>query len=146
MINGNIIAFDFGTSNIGVAIGQCITNTANPLTVIKHHRSDQLNNIIKEWNPSLIIVGLPLNMNGIKNNIITNQVLNFAKKLFLTFKIKVILHDERLSTIEARARLFKFGGYRALNKHKLLDDKSAVVILESWLEQFKGQDKGLHEL
>jgi len=44
------------------------------------------------------------------------------------------LHDERLSTVEARASLFEQGGYRALGKGNV-DAASAVVILESWFEQ-----------
>lgn len=49
------------------------------------------------------------------------------------FGNQVELHDERLSTAEARADLFEFGGYKALSKGNI-DCQSAVVILESWFE------------
>ncbi|MDU4434638.1 MAG: Holliday junction resolvase RuvX, partial [Pluralibacter gergoviae] len=55
-------------------------------------------------------------------------------KIHGRFGVKIILHDERLSTVEARAGLFEHGGYRALNKGRI-DSASAVVILESFFEQ-----------
>ncbi|MGL4681170.1 MAG: Holliday junction resolvase RuvX, partial [Plesiomonas shigelloides] len=50
---------------------------------------------------------------------------------------KVVLHDERLSTVEARSHLFASGGFRALDKGRV-DAASACVILESWFEQNLG--------
>ena len=58
----------------------------------------------------------------------------FANRLHGRFGVKVTLHDERLSTVEARAGLFERGGFRALNKGSV-DSASAVVILESFFEQ-----------
>jgi putative Holliday junction resolvase len=48
--------------------------------------------------------------------------------------VQITLHDERLSTVEARAGLFEHGGFRALNKGSV-DSASAVIILESYFEQ-----------
>ena len=50
------------------------------------------------------------------------------------FGCTVELHDERLSTVEAKAELFEQGGYKALSKGNI-DSQSAVVILESWFER-----------
>lgn len=58
----------------------------------------------------------------------------FANRIHGRFGVTVTLHDERLSTVEARSGLFEQGGYRALNKGKV-DSASAVVILESYFEQ-----------
>ncbi|MBC8654335.1 Holliday junction resolvase RuvX, partial [Providencia vermicola] len=63
-----------------------------------------------------------------------SQARNFANRIHGRFGVKVELHDERLSTVEAKAGLFEQGGYRALSKGKV-DSASAVVILESWFEQ-----------
>lgn len=137
MANRTIIAFDFGTLSIGIAIGQEITATARPLTAIKAKNGKpnwlDIEKIIQEWQPELAIVGLPLNMDGIEQPI-SNQARKFANRLHGRFGIQVKLHDERLTTIEARAQLFNQGGYRALNKSKI-DSISAVIILESWFEQ-----------
>ena len=122
-MSGTLLAFDFGTKSIGVAVGQRITGTARPLPAIKAQDGTPDWNIIerllKEWQPDEIIVGLPLNMDG------TEQPLTARARKFA---------NERLSTVEARSGLFEQGGYRALNKGKV-DSASAVIILESYFEQ-----------
>ncbi|WMY95636.1 MAG: Holliday junction resolvase RuvX [Arsenophonus sp.] len=132
-----IIAFDFGTISIGIAIGQEIIAIAHPLTTLKtkngHLNWSDIQKILQEWNPKLAIVGLPLNMDGTEQAI-SKKARKFARFLHLRFNIQVILYDERLTTTEARAYLFNIGGYKALNKSKI-DALSAVIILENWLEK-----------
>ncbi|BAE75299.1 Putative Holliday junction resolvase [Sodalis glossinidius str. 'morsitans'] len=135
---GSIMAFDFGTRSIGVAIGQRVTCTARPLTAFKARDGvpdwQQIEKLLKEWRPETVVVGLPLNMDGSEQPL-TARVRKFANRMHGRFGVQVVLHDERLSTVEARAGLFERGGYRALEKGKV-DAGSAVIILESWLEQF----------
>ncbi|WP_044105217.1 Holliday junction resolvase RuvX [secondary endosymbiont of Heteropsylla cubana] len=125
-------------SSIGVAVGQRITCTAQPLKALKacHGVPDwkKIENILNEWLPDTIVVGLPLNMNNSEQPI-TKFARKFSKEIQSRFSIQVVLHDERLSTIEARAILFRAGGYRALKKSNI-DAKAAVIILESWLKKF----------
>lgn len=136
-MSGTLLAFDFGTRSIGVAIGQRITGTARPLMAIKAQDGTPDWNIIgrllKEWQPEAVIVGLPLNMDGTEQPL-TARARNFANKIHGRFGVAITLHDERLSTVEARAGLFERGGFRALNKGSV-DSASAVVILESFFEQ-----------
>ncbi|BBQ82277.1 MULTISPECIES: Holliday junction resolvase RuvX [Enterobacteriaceae] len=136
-MSGTLLAFDFGTRSIGVAIGQRITGTARPLAAIKAQDGTPDWNIIarllKEWQPETVIVGLPLNMDGTEQPL-TARARNFANKIHGRFGVPITLHDERLSTVEARAGLFEHGGFRALNKGSV-DSASAVVILESYFEQ-----------
>lgn len=136
-MSGTLLAFDFGTRSIGVAIGQRITGTARPLAAIKAQDGTPDWNIIarllKEWQPETVIVGLPLNMDGTEQPL-TARARNFANKIHGRFGVPMTLHDERLSTVEARAGLFEHGGFRALNKGSV-DSASAVVILESYFEQ-----------
>ncbi|XRX43068.1 MAG: Holliday junction resolvase RuvX [Buchnera aphidicola (Tetraneura sorini)] len=130
-----ILAFDFGTKNIGIAIGQKFTYTARPLTSITSRRGVpnwiNLKKIFLEWKPVCVVVGLPLNIDGSKQKI-TYQSEKFAKQIKKKFNIKVYLHDERLSTIEAKNLIFKRKGYKFLKK-KFIDSQSAAIILESWL-------------
>ncbi|MBS0849311.1 Holliday junction resolvase RuvX [Citrobacter sp. JGM124] len=136
MSNGTLMAFDFGTKSIGVAIGQRITGTARPLTALKAQDGtpdwNVLEKLIKEWQPEEVVVGLPLNMDGTEQPL-TARARKFANRLHGRFGVKVVLQDERLSTVEARAGLFEQGGFRALNKGSV-DSASAVIILESWFE------------
>ena len=129
-----IIAFDFGVKSIGVAIGQKITETASPLSAIKAVDGipswDALDNVFKEWQPDCIVLGYPTNMDG-TDQLITARAKKFGKRLYNRFKIPVHGHDERLTTVEAKERLFELGGYKKLSKGKI-DSVSAVLILESW--------------
>ena len=63
-----LLGFDFGTKSIGVATGQMITATAQPLDAIKANDGipnwNIVEKVIKEWLPDLVIIGLPLNMDG----------------------------------------------------------------------------------
>lgn len=131
-----LLAFDFGTKSIGVAIGQQLTGTARPLNAIKAQDGipdwNKIEALLKEWQPDRVVVGLPLNMDGTEQPL-TARARKFANRLHGRFGVQVDLHDERLSTVEARADLFARGGFRALNKGSV-DSLSAVIILESWFE------------
>ncbi|KEY60705.1 Holliday junction resolvase RuvX [Serratia sp. DD3] len=137
MTNRTIIAFDFGTKSIGAAIGQEITGTARALPAFKAQDGvpewQKVERLLQEWQPDLVVVGLPLNMDGTEQPL-TERARKFANRLHGRFGVQVILHDERLSTVEARSHLFDRGGFRALDKGSV-DSASAVVILESWFEQ-----------
>lgn len=137
MSHRTIIAFDFGTTSIGAAIGQEITATARALPAFKAQDGvpewPKIERLLNEWQPDLVVVGLPLNMDGSEQPL-TERARKFANRLHGRFGVKIILHDERLSTVEARAHLFERGGFRALDKGSV-DSTAAVVILESWFEQ-----------
>ncbi|MBN3230763.1 Holliday junction resolvase RuvX [Pectobacterium brasiliense] len=136
MASRTILAFDFGTKSIGVAIGQEITGTARALTSFKAQEGipdwQKVEKLLSEWQPNLVVVGLPLNMDGTEQPL-TARARKFANRLHGRFGIAIELHDERLSTVEARADLFERGGFKALDKGSV-DAASAVIILESWFE------------
>ncbi len=131
-----ILAFDFGTNSIGCAVGQSITGTAQGLPAFKAQDGipnwDSIAKVIADWQPDLLVVGLPLNMDGTEQPL-TQRAKKFANRLQGRFNLPVELHDERLTTVEARAEIFSRGGYRALKKGKV-DSISACLILESWFE------------
>lgn len=136
MSHMTLLAFDFGTKSIGVAIGQQLTGTARPLAALKAQDGTpdwtKIEALLKEWQPDRVVVGLPLNMDGTEQPL-TVRARKFANRIHGRFGVQVDLHDERLSTIEARAELFERGGFRALSKGSV-DSLSAVIILESWFE------------
>lgn len=131
-----LLSFDFGTKSIGVAIGQQLTGTARPLAALKANDGvpdwNKIEALLKEWQPDRVVVGLPLNMDGSEQPL-TARARKFANRLHGRLGVQVDLHDERLSTVEARAELFERGGFRALSKGSV-DSLSAVIILESWFE------------
>lgn len=111
-MSGTLLAFDFGTKSIGVAVGQRITGTARPLTALKANDGtpdwNLIERLLREWQPDDVIVGLPLNMDGTEQPL-TARSRKFANKIHGRFGVSVKLHDERLSTVEARAGLFEHG-------------------------------------
>ena len=136
MSHMTLLAFYFGTKSIGVAIGQQLTGTARPLAALKAQDGtpdwNKIEALLKEWEPDRVVVGLPLNMDGTEQPL-TARARKFANRIHGRFGVQVDLHDERLSTVEARAELFERGGFRALSKGSV-DSLSAVIILESWFE------------
>jgi len=133
-----VIAFDFGIKRIGVAVGENITKKGRPLNVLNaqngHPNWSIVKKLIQFWQPNFIIVGLPLNINGTKQNI-TRKSEKFANLLQYKFKIIVKMHDERLTTVEAKSIMFKKNGFKALKKEKI-HSCAATIILESWLNQY----------
>ncbi|MGX2970292.1 Holliday junction resolvase RuvX [Ursidibacter sp. B-7004-1] len=131
-----ILAFDFGTNSIGCAVGQSITGTAQGLPAFKAQDGipnwEQIGKVISEWNPDLLVIGLPLNMDGTEQPL-TQRARKFANRLNGRFNLPIALQDERLTTVEARSEIFARGGYKALKKDKV-DSISACLILESWFE------------
>ena len=130
------LAFDFGTKSIGCAAGQSITGTAQALPAFKAQDGipnwDAIEKCLKEWKPDVVVVGLPLNMDGTEQEL-TLRARKFANRLQGRFAVNVQLQDERLTTTEARSEIFDRGGFRALKKGKV-DGISACLILESWFE------------
>ena len=131
-----LMGFDFGTKSIGIAVGQEVSGTATALSAINAKDGipnwDNLKKILDEWQPDLLIVGLPLNMDG-TNQEVTFKAKKFANRLHGMFGYQVEVQDERLTTTDAKSRLFDHGGYRNLGKSKV-DSMSAQIILESYFE------------
>lgn len=135
-MNITALAFDFGMKSIGCAVGQSITGTAQALPAFKAQDGipnwDAVEKCLKEWKPDVVVVGLPLNMDGTEQEL-TLKAKKFANRLTGRFGMNVALQDERLTTTEARSEIFKRGGFKALKKGKI-DGISACLILESWFE------------
>jgi putative Holliday junction resolvase len=130
-----LLAFDYGTQNIGVASGQTITRSANPQTPLKAKDGipdwNQIEKLLKEWQPDLVLVGLPLNMDDTESEL-SARARKFANRLHGRFGVKVEMVDERLSSFEAKSEVMERGGSRNYKKNPV-DSIAARVILESWL-------------
>lgn len=129
-----LLSFDFGMKRIGVAVGQSITQTARPLTTLKAKDGEPLwsevDALIKKWQPEAILVGIPLNMDG-SDQPITHTARAFAQALNARYHKPLIEIDERLTTKDARERLFAEGGYQALQGGEV-DAMAAKIMLENW--------------
>mgnify|MGYP002715013870 CR=1 FL=1 len=103
-----VLAFDYGTKSIGVAVGQSLTGTASPLKALKANDGipnwQQIEALLNEWQPDYLVVGLPLNMDGTEQPL-TARVHKFVNRLHGRFGVQVKTQDERLTTVESRAQL-----------------------------------------
>ena len=131
-----LIAFDFGKKRIGTAVGQTVTATARPLTTLQAKEGipdwQQVSTLIKKWRPDALVVGIPFNMDG-TDQPLTLDARAFAKALKDQYNLPVFEMDERLTTKDARERLFAEGGYKALQDGQV-DQVAAQLILQNWFE------------
>lgn len=132
-----ILCFDYGTKSIGVAVGQSITQTANPVTDLIAKDGipnwDDINQLIQQWQPDLLLVGLPLNMDG-SPSAIAVRAKKFANRLHGRFGLPFAMADERLSSFEAKGDIMQQTGSRDFKKHHV-DSVAAAIILQSWLAE-----------
>jgi putative Holliday junction resolvase len=132
-----VLAFDFGLRRIGVAVGQQVTGSANPLGFVNNGDSgpdwDRITQLHKEWQPARFIVGMPSHADGSRAPIADN-VDSFIEALG-RFQLPVETVDERFTSTEAAAMLKseRAMGLRRRIRKELVDSTSAVLIAESWL-------------
>jgi putative holliday junction resolvase len=138
-ITGTILAFDFGEKRIGVAVGETIIKSATPLTCIDTEineiRFAKIQALIEEWQPNLLIVGLPTHLDGTAHTL-TNLSKKFAQRLEGRFNRPVIMVDERLSSVEAAQQL-QAAGLSAKQQKDKIDAMAAQVILQSYFDQLE---------
>ncbi len=132
-----LLGFDYGTRQIGVAVGQMITGQARELCVLKAQNGvpdwQQIEALLKEWQPDALVVGLPLKMDGSPSEM-SKRAEKFARRLHGRYQLPVHTHDERLTTYEAKGQRLaqgQRGGYR----ERPVDAIAAALLLQGWLEQ-----------
>ena len=130
MLTGSLVmAFDYGIKKIGVAVGQSITGTANPLTILsaKVGIPDwlEVEKLIRQWQPAHIVVGLPINMDDSASEM-SARAEKFARRLTGRFNIEHSTVDERLSSFEARDYV---------DDNQPVDAIAAKLILETYFRQ-----------
>lgn len=135
-----IMAFDFGTQKMGMAVGQSLIESANPLALFPMKDGipnwDELLKIVKQYQPTLFLVGLPLNMDDTESELST-RARKFARRLRHQTNIETLMVDERLTTREARDEL---DSYQAKGRGKKLsaDSIAAALFIESWYRNPEG--------
>jgi|TARA_R100000005_G_scaffold85934_1_gene54576 putative Holliday junction resolvase len=135
--SSTLLAFDYGLRQIGVAVGNSLLGTCQPLCVLRARDGipdwEQVNALVVEWQPGLIVVGDPLNMDGSVSPLAL-RARKFARRLHGRLGIPVEMSDERLTSYavksEQRERGHR-GDYRAVP----VDSHAAELILQAWLNR-----------
>ncbi len=134
-----ILGIDYGDARVGTAITDELGITAQGLETIVNNGNDKsvllrLDEIIKSYNVSTIIVGMPLNMDGTKTER-AEKTEKFIHKLKCKYnKVKIEIIDERLTTVQAHKTMNELG-IKQKNKRDIVDTISAVYILEIYINK-----------
>lgn len=134
-----LLGFDYGTRRIGVAVGQEVTRSVAPLTTLSRKTDkpdwDAITRLIAEWQPDLLIVGLPLTLDG-EDQEMTRRARRFGNQLKGRYNLPVELVDERLTSYEAQGLLRQRSHSGAgRNDSQAVDEVAAQLILQSWFDQ-----------
>lgn len=135
-----ILAFDYGLSQIGVAAGNTLIGTAQPITVLKARDGvpdwQAVERLLQEWRPQLLLVGDPLHMDGTLSEL-SGRARKFARRLQGRSGLPVEMADERLSSVAAKEAL-RARGHRGDFKRDPADGVAAQLILQTWLAENPG--------
>ncbi|QJQ95554.1 MULTISPECIES: Holliday junction resolvase RuvX [Halomonadaceae] len=135
-----ILAFDFGTRRIGVAVGNEMIGRATALEPLPARDGIPdwrvITRLVEEWKPDLFVVGLPLNMDGSESEMST-RARKFGKRLYGRFGKPCEMVDERGSTREAK-EIARAAGHRGNYREAGVDGLAAQLILESYFASLEG--------
>lgn len=137
MSSGTVLAFDYGVKRTGVASGELEIGVAHPLTTIladtRAARFAAIDKLVAEWQPGLLVVGLPLHPDGAEHDL-TRAARNFASELENRYQLPIFLHDERYTSAVAESELrnvMKSG----VKSHHSVDARAAQLILQGFFDE-----------
>jgi putative Holliday junction resolvase len=135
-----VLGFDYGARRIGVAVGNALTASARALEVIANGAQGpdwpRVDALMREWRPQILLVGLPLTMEGEEQKS-SAAARAFAAQIGARCKLPTRLVDERLSSHAAAQRFAqRRAAGQARRKHAAaLDAVAAEIIIETWFGQ-----------
>jgi putative holliday junction resolvase len=133
---GRIVALDLGTKRIGVAVSDELQFTVRPLKIIERPGWKklllQIKELLAEFDAVTLVLGLPLNTNGSESEM-SQEARRLARNFSLSLEIPVILQDERVTSYEAKGRLWK-QGISGKELKKRVDSEAAAIILRDFIE------------
>jgi putative Holliday junction resolvase len=131
------LGVDLGSKRIGIAVSDRSGTIATPLTVVQRSGSKKIDHqriadLVAEEEAELVVVGLPLNMDGSSGPAATAAIAE-AKALATVVSVPVQTFDERRTTVAADAVLMEFK-MRAQARRRVIDKVAAAVMLQYWLD------------
>jgi putative Holliday junction resolvase len=136
------LGIDLGSKRIGIAVSDRTGTIASPLTMLQRSGSprrdhEAIRRLVVEEEAEMLVVGLPLNMNGTSGPAAKAAVAE-AAALATVVGVPVITFDERRTTVTADRALIE-AGIGAQARRKLVDKVAAAVLLQTWLDWRAGQ-------
>ena len=134
---GTLLAFDFGTQRIGVAVGNTFSRSAQPLLTIAEEKNDirfaAIAQLVKEWQPCALLVGMPRNEDGTAHEL-TALCQRFAHRLSGRYGLPTLLVDERFTSLAASEQLNK-RGITGRQQKNLIDQYAAQQIMQAYFDE-----------
>ena len=134
-----ILGIDYGDARVGIAVTDIMGFMANGVKTIKNKGTkkllEELQSVLKEYNPEKIVVGLPKNMDGTEGFRV-DATYEFVENLKTIYSGEIILQDERLTSMEAKRYLSETNTFGKKRKD-VLDTVAATLILEQYLNSSK---------
>lgn len=131
-----IMSVDLGKARTGIAVSDNGESFAFPKTVVTEYNTEKLiekiTNYAKEYNASLIVVGLPKNMDGSEGDR-ANECREIGEKIAISSGKEVVMWDERCTTVSAHTAL-NFTDTKGKKRKAVVDAVAAVIILEDYLK------------
>ena len=137
LVSGTLLAFDFGVKRIGVAVGNSIAHTTQPLVTLHGEQNEQrfaaIAALLKDWQPTALVVGLPSNDDGTPHEM-TRLCRRFANRLKGRFDLPILLVDERYTSASASSHLNEMG-VRGIKQKPMIDQIAAQHILQAYFDE-----------
>ena len=134
---GRIVAIDPGTKRIGVAVSDPDRILASPLPIVERTSWKklllQIRDTLAEYDAKVLVVGLPYNFDGTESEM-SSEARRIARNFTLSLEVPVILQDERMTSYEARRRLWE-RGVELKDTKRLVDSEAAAIILSDFLDR-----------
>lgn len=134
---GRIIAIDPGTKRCGIAVCDELRVTTRPLPIIERTSWKKLlskiSEIVSEFDAKALVIGLPLESDGSESGM-SQEARSMARKFALSLTIPVYLQDERVTSYEAKRRLWE-SGVDLKDARKQVDSEAAAIILADFLDR-----------
>jgi len=131
------LGFDYGTKQIGIAVGGLASGRAEPLATANVQQGvpdwPMLDRLIQEWQPTALVVGLPLNMDDSENPM-TRAARKFGQRLHARYNLPVLMVDERLTSVGAKNTMVESRVPWKQRKAKV-DKLAAQTILQAYLDE-----------
>ena len=131
------LGLDPGSKRIGIAVSDLSGTIASPLHVLQRSRSkehdlQEIARIAAEEEAEVIVVGLPINMDGSLGPA-ARAATGFARALATLVQVPVEMHDERRTTVTAERSMLD-AGLDAVQRRQRVDKVAAAIMLQSWLD------------
>ncbi len=137
-LHRRILALDPGGRRVGVAVSDELHMIASPVKTVdlRHGGWEELIAIVNQYDPGLIIIGLPTGMNG-REGPQAAEARRFAEKIQEETGRTIRFHDERLTSFMAEQALLH-SGRKAKQRKQQIDAVAAALILQSFLDASRG--------